>query len=444
MLRYLFYRVLAAVPVMFGVLLVTFLLFHVAGGDPVLIMLGKNAKPAEIEALRSELRLDRPLVWGHWRKSELLPAQDFRLGAGAWEGLTGAGWRRDDKGRGRMELPVGQPLAVPVAFAQVPGARYQLRVHCMGGWEIGGVPLDSARDGWHSIPLAAGLKALTFRATTPGAALAGYCVEKYQPHAYESQLTEVLGEVVTFRRDPTRTFGFSVSFFNFGRTLLTGEPVQTVLRDGVGPSLTLMSLVFTLQLLVAVALALISSNWRNSWLDRSLVLLTVASMSVSYLVYILLGQYLLAYRLNLFPVWGFTSWQNLLLPVLVGVASGVGGDVRYYRTVFLNELFREHVRTAVAKGCGPWRVLLRHVLPNALVPVITRVSVLLPFLFTGSLLLESFFGIPGLGYAGVNALASGDLQLLKALVLVGAALFLAANVIADVACALVDPRIRLR
>ena len=166
-------------------------------------------------------------------------------------------------------------------------------------------------------------------------------------------------------------------------------------------------------------------------------------MSISYLVLILLAQWFLGYYCNWFPVWGWGSWKYLALPVLVGIASGLGGGVRFYRTVFVDELRREYLRTARAKGCSRLSIYGRHLLRNAAIPVITRASSVLPFLFTGSLLLETFFGIPGLGFAGVDALNNADLQLLKALVIVSALLFVLLNLLADLAYAWADPRIRL-
>jgi peptide/nickel transport system permease protein len=293
-----------------------------------------------------------------------------------------------------------------------------------------------------TLELPAEVTRVVVRAGVNGAELRECRGEKFQASPWQSQFFHCLREIADLRRDGNGRR--HLHLLDFGRTLLTGERVSEVLLDGVTPSLLLMGSIFVLELLVSLALALLATGWHDRWPDRLLTIGSVAGMSISYLVFILLAQYVLAYRWNLFPVWGFASWRNLALPVLVGVISGLGGNVRYYRTVFLNELYRDHVRTARAKGCGPLRLLLVHVLPNALAPVITRVSVLLPFLFTGSLLLESFFGIPGLGYAGINALANGDVQLLKALVLLGGALFIAANLLADLASAAVDPRIRLK
>ena len=230
---------------------------------------------------------------------------------------------------------------------------------------------------------------------------------------------------------------------DFGRTISTREPISTILLRGVGPSLALMIPIFLGELTIGVALALLAAAFKDSWIDRSLVLLSVAGMSVSYLVVIIFAQWFLGYYYDLFPVWGWESWRSLGLPILVGILCGIGGNVRFYRTVFVNELRREYLRTAAAKGCSPLSIYGRHLLRNAAIQIITRASAALPFLFTGSLLLESFFGIPGLGFTGIDALYNSDLQLLKALVVTSALLFVVMNLIADLAYAWADPRIRL-
>jgi peptide/nickel transport system permease protein len=148
--------------------------------------------------------------------------------------------------------------------------------------------------------------------------------------------------------------------------------------------------------------------------------------------------------LNWFPVWGYESWCYLLLPVLIGITTGLGRDVRFYRTVMLDEMYREYIRTAIAKGAGPVRVLFRHVLRNALVPVITNVSMSIPYLFMGSILLESYFGIPGVGNMSINAIHSSDVDVIRAVVIIGAVLYMVANLVTDLCYAWVDPRVRLK
>jgi len=174
----------------------------------------------------------------------------------------------------------------------------------------------------------------------------------------------------------------------------------------------------------------------------------VLAMSISILLYIIGAQYLIAKVLRWFPISGFDSHpaviaRFLALPVVVGVLSGVGSEVRFYRTVFVEETSRDYVRTARAKGAGEGRVMVRHVLRNALIPILTRVVVAIPFLFTGSLLLESFFGIPGLGALMVDAIQGNDFSTLRTMVYIGSLLFVLGQIATDISYSLVDPRVRL-
>ena len=220
-------------------------------------------------------------------------------------------------------------------------------------------------------------------------------------------------------------------------------PVTEVIASGIGPSLCLTTPILLLGTVIAVLVGLVAAALRNSWWDRGLMLVCTGLMSVNYVVWVLVGQYVLAFRLGWFPVWGFESLSYLALPVLIGVVSGMGRDVRFYRTVMLDEIYRPHVRTAYAKGIPAVVVLLRHVLRNALIPVVTKISMSLPFLFTGSILLEGFFGIPGLGGIGLNAIHSADMDVVRAVVLIGAVLYMAANLIADLCYLVLDPRVRM-
>jgi peptide/nickel transport system permease protein len=167
-------------------------------------------------------------------------------------------------------------------------------------------------------------------------------------------------------------------------------------------------------------------------------------MSISALVYIMVAQYWLASEWRLFPVWGFENPYYLVLPVVIGVVAGTGSAVRFYRTVILDEIYQEYVRTARAKGVSQQAILFRHVLRNAMIPILTNVIIAIPFLYTGSLLLENFFGIPGLGRMTVTALFNGDEDVIFADVFLGSILFVVANVVTDIAYTWADPRIRLR
>ena len=208
------------------------------------------------------------------------------------------------------------------------------------------------------------------------------------------------------------------------------------------PSPSLQVPIIHIAVVVSISLSLVCAFFRDTWIDRSLVLISVALMSINYLVYIVAGQYLLAYKFGAFPVWGYESWRYLVLPVIIGVISGLGSNIRFYRTVMLDEMYKDYVRTALAKGVGKPRVLFVHVLKNAMIPIITNVVIAIPFLYTGSLLLESFFGIPGLGYLGINAIMSSDIDVVRALVLIGALLFVVSNLITDICYAAADPRVK--
>jgi peptide/nickel transport system permease protein len=236
--------------------------------------------------------------------------------------------------------------------------------------------------------------------------------------------------------------------FDFGRSDADGTPITQRLREGMGPSLALAVPSFALGLLFSVGLGLFVAYFRETYIDRMGVVLCVLTMSVSILLYIIGGQFLIGKLLRWFPISGFDASPSviarfLMLPLLVSLVDGVGGSVRFYRTVFIEEGGRDYVRTARAKGCGDLRVMTNHVLRNAMIPILTRVVVAIPFLFTGSLLLESFFGIPGLGSMTVDAIQGNDFATLRAMVFIGALLFIGAQILTDVTYTLVDPRVRL-
>jgi peptide/nickel transport system permease protein len=238
--------------------------------------------------------------------------------------------------------------------------------------------------------------------------------------------------------------------WDFGTSwkLQKDRPVLEILKDGVGPSLTLAVPAFLIQLLLSVCLALFCAYYRNSVADVTTVIVTVAMMSVPALSYILFGQYFLAHEWNMFPVFGYqpglAGMASLALPILIWVALALGGEVRFYRTVMLEEMRKDYVRTAAAKGLATRRILFKHVLKNGMIPLITRVIVTIPFLMLGSLLIERFFGIPGLGSVTIDAVNMDDLPVIKAMVVISALLLVVFNLITDICYALVDPRVRLK
>lgn len=258
-----------------------------------------------------------------------------------------------------------------------------------------------------------------------------------ESHGYDRPRLEQLGE--HYR---------SMLSFDFGRSDADDSPIGEQIRLRMRPSLALTVPLFALGLLFGVGLALFVAYFRETYIDRSGVVLCVLGMSLSMLLYIIGGQYLIGKLLRWFPISGFDpapsqAWRFLVLPWIVGIASSVGGDVRFYRAVFVEEAQRDFVRTARAKGAGDLRIMLRHVLPNALIPILTQVVVAIPFLFMGALLLESFFGIPGLGSMTVDAIQGNDFRTLRAIVYIGALLFVVGQIATDISYVLVDPRVRL-
>lgn len=248
----------------------------------------------------------------------------------------------------------------------------------------------------------------------------------------------------------TRTIFFQKSVklfvFQFGQGD-DGRDISQEIRTRMGPSLAIALPVFLVGLFCYISLALILAFFRATYLDLWGVVVCVALMSISSLFYIIGGQYLLSKLWNLVPISGYASgWDGLrflILPVLVGVVSGLGSGTRWYRTLFLEEMEKEYVRTARAKGLTEARILYRHVLKNAMIPILTGVVVVIPSLFMGSLITESFFGIPGLGSYTIDAIQSQDFAVVRAMVFLGSVLYIIGLLLTDLSYTLVDPRIRL-
>lgn len=239
------------------------------------------------------------------------------------------------------------------------------------------------------------------------------------------------------------TFMLDLLHGNFGYSIELDEPVIDILKRGVGPSLSLTVPILAVGSILALSLAMISAAFRSRWPDKVILLFSTLLMSVNYVIWVLAGQYFLSFKAGLFPVWGYESWAYLVLPVLIGVFSSLGMDIRFFRTAILDELYKPYVLTAKAKNLSSGRIMVLHVLRNALIPIVTYVSLSIPYLFTGSLLLESFFGIPGLGSVSINAIHSSDMAVVRSVVVLGALLYQFVNLVADILSAMLDPRVRL-
>lgn len=325
MITYIIRRILYAIPTLFGVMLLSFVLFNVVGGDISTEIAGKTATPETIAEIRAEYGWDKPLLFN---------------------------------------LPAAKEKSVIAIF-------------------------DS----------------------------------QFFSH-FKSCLT-----------------------FDFGHSIRNRRPIREIILEGALPSLSLTMPMFFLSLIISLIVSLLVANARGTRFDKALVVICVFGMSMPYLSYIMVGQYFLGYKLGWFPVFGYepgvSSIQYLALPILIGVASSLGSEVRLYRTVILDEINADYVRTARAKGLGRPRILFKHVLKNAMIPIITRVVLAIPFLFLGSLLLERFFGIPGLGYLTIEAIGSRDYPVINAMTFIGAVLYVIGIILTDICYVLVDPRVEL-
>lgn len=234
--------------------------------------------------------------------------------------------------------------------------------------------------------------------------------------------------------------------FDFG-TADDGRDIGQEIRTRMWPSLAIAVPVFLVGLAVNISFALMMAFFRGTYLDFTGVVLCIAMMSISSLFYIIGGQYLISKLWHLVPISGYDGGIDairfVILPVAVGVVSGIGSGSRWYRTIFLEEIGRDYVRTARAKGLSETLVMYRHVLKNGMIPILTGAVVVIPLLFMGSLIAESFFGIPGLGSYTIDAIQAQDFAVVRAMVFLGSVLYILGLLLTDLSYTLVDPRVRL-
>lgn len=234
--------------------------------------------------------------------------------------------------------------------------------------------------------------------------------------------------------------------FDFGRSD-SGRDISYDISQRMWPSLAIAVPQLLIGLLVTITFALLIAFFRATYIDYWAVVICVALMSISSLFYIIGGQFVMGKVLRVVPISGFDigffGIKFLILPVIIGVIGGIGSSTRWYRTIFLEEINKDYVRTARAKGISEQMVLFRHVLRNALIPILTGVVVILPLLFMGSLITESFFGIPGLGSYTIDAINRQDFAIVRSMVFLGAFLYIVGLLLTDISYTIVDPRVRL-
>ena len=378
-------RLLYTIPIVFGVLLLTFVLFTLLGGDISYQIAGRDADAETIAEIRHEYGLDKPLFVG----LEPLDEDD-------WQGHKEAYLKQAREAEeGRLKESTAGP-ARPLSEFELEQEGQKIWLRDLFKERLGGLHLVQA---WRMLD-------------------------------FDSQFFSHFTKALTF---------------NFGYDL-NRELIADRIRWGVGPSLALTVPMFIGTVTISIALALVVAFVRGSKLDMILVVICVAGMSIPYLSFIIFGQYFFAYRLDWFPIFFVPDrsiWVRVALPVLIGIAAGLGANLRFYRTVMLDEMQSDYVRTAFAKGLSTRTVLFKHVLKNAMIPIITNVVLSIPYLILCSLLLERFFGIPGLGDLMIQAINSRDFFVLNAMTYIMSLLIVIFTLLTDICYAWVDPRVSL-
>jgi peptide/nickel transport system permease protein len=315
----------------------------------------------------------------------------------------------------------------------------------------------------YAIPILIGVNLITFTLffivnTPDDMARMQLGAKRVTPEAVEKWKAErgydlplVWNEAAEGSAKATRTIFFQKSVrlfvFDFGFSE-DKRDIASEIRNRMWPSLALQVPVFLVGLAVYITFAMLLAFFRATYLDFWGVVLCVAMMSISTLFYIIGGQFVVSKLWHLVPISGYQSGFDatrfLVLPILIGIFGSIGASSRLYRTLFLEEIGKDYVRTARAKGLTETTVLFRHVLMNAMIPILTGVVAAIPFLFLGSLLSESFFGIPGLGSYTIEAIQAQDFAVLRSMVFIGAVLYIIAMMATDISYTFVDPRVRLQ
>ncbi|HEU4458630.1 MAG TPA: ABC transporter permease [Methylibium sp.] len=303
---------------------------------------------------------------------------------------------------------------------------------------------------WQMVPTLAGVVLLVFFlfkwfGGDPAEILGGLNATPEQIEAIRDQLglnRPVLEQLWIFVKQ--------IVSFDWGKSWATQEQVSSLFASRLPASLTVMLPILLLEVLLAIPFALLVAYLRGSLTDRAIMVATTVALSISFLVYVIVGQYVFAFRLGWFPVqgWSDSTWTNLAvyapLPVLLAVAVRLAPQTRLYRSFFLDEIGQDYVRTARAKGLGESAILTKHVLRNATIPILTNVAVLLPEIFVGSFLIEVFFSIPGIGREVLLAVNRSDYPVIQAVTIYLAVLTMVINLVTDVLYKFVDPRVVLK
>lgn len=394
MTAYIIRRLLYMIPVVLGVLLITFVLFSVVGGDVSYLIAGKNADAETIAEIRHEYGFDKPLFIG----CDPLEGDDAVWTA---EKDTYALELNEALRQKRQEEAdeITQRNNAPAKVVEMPQIKE-----------------DKIEKKW--------LKRLFWSRVKQG-----HLIQAGRMLNFDSQFINHFWNTIRFE---------------FPRAMDRQKIGEKILQ-GIGPSLSLTVPMFITSIIITLSLSLAVAFLRGTAWDIGTVIACVALMSVPYLSFIIFGQYFFAYKMAIFPIYYNPTEPmvySVILPILIGIVAGLGPGLRFYRTIMLDEIRSDFVRTAFAKGLTTRTVLFKHVLKNAMIPIVTNVVLSLPRLVLGSLLLERFFGIPGLGYLMIEAIASRDFFVLNAMTYMMTLLITVFTLLTDICYAWVDPRVK--
>lgn len=243
-------------------------------------------------------------------------------------------------------------------------------------------------------------------------------------------------------------FDFLKSIFtlNFGTSWSTQREITSMIYDGLWPSLSLTLPIFLIGNVLSISTALLVTYFRGKFIDKFILVLSIASMSIPSLVYVLVGQWLFAYKLSWFEIAGYDRSflgciPYIILPVTLGLVINWGGDSRFYRSCILDEAYKDYVATARSKGLSEFKILFKHILKNSMIPILTNTVIQIPFLILGMFLFESFFGVPGIGGLTIDAIGKSDLPVIRAMTIFSSLSYVIFNTITDLLYVYVDPRV---
>jgi len=443
MTAYIIRRCLYAIPTLIGVNIIVFALFFFVNSpdDMARAHLGqKRVTPEQIDAWKRQRSLDLPYFYNAgWQRIGSLPAAAPESKA---EFAT--------PGAGTYMLVIEAPAAAKEAQART------LRVQSSQQERLA-LPRDFDGEGRLALPADNKRRRYVFEIAPPPAANAApaeapviaVSLGVASPAPTHRALLEYKATLPVLSRF-TQTVFFQRSvkmlFFSYGKSD-DGKDIAAEILKRMVPSLSIAVPVLFLALFVDIFFAMLAAFYRGTYVDYWGVILCVVLMSISGLFYIMGGQVLFSKALRLVPIsgydYGFNSIKFVALPIAIIILSGMGGSVRFYRTVFLEEINKDYIRTARAKGLSEAVVLFVHTLKNAMLPILTGVVASLPFVFAGNLLLESFFAVPGMGSFTLDAIQRQDFAVVQAMVCLGSFLYIVGLVMTDISYTLVDPRVRL-